>query len=77
VAADGESEQTILEILDRADTKRFDGVPGVLWRDGTDIRREKPRPLIRDIDHLPLRTGHTTAPTRHITSIECNNPAPT
>jgi anaerobic magnesium-protoporphyrin IX monomethyl ester cyclase len=58
VVADGESEETILEILERAEAKRFDGVPGVLWHDGAGIRREKPRPLLRDINHLPLSARH-------------------
>lgn len=63
VAADGESEETILEILDRADTKRFDGLAGVLWRDGKELRRERPRPLLRNIDQLPL-------PARHLLPLE-------
>jgi anaerobic magnesium-protoporphyrin IX monomethyl ester cyclase len=58
VAADGESEETILEILDRVVTKRFDGVPGVLWHDGSSICRGKPRPLMRDIDLLPMPARH-------------------
>lgn len=36
VAADGESEETILEILGRAETKRFDDVAGVYWRCGSE-----------------------------------------
>jgi radical SAM superfamily enzyme YgiQ (UPF0313 family) len=35
VATDGESEETIIEILARGDTRRFDGVAGVLWRNST------------------------------------------
>lgn len=54
IATDGESEETILEILDRADTKRFDDVAGVYWRCGSEIRRESARPLLRNIDELPL-----------------------
>jgi anaerobic magnesium-protoporphyrin IX monomethyl ester cyclase len=58
VAAEGESEETILEILSRAASKRFDDVAGVLWWDGTTVRRERPRPLLRDIDQLPLPARH-------------------
>ncbi|MEV0196297.1 radical SAM protein [Nonomuraea sp. NPDC050691] len=58
VVADGESEDTILEILGHADDRDFTGVPGVLFlRDGQ-IVRTPARPLMRDIDHLPLPARH-------------------
>jgi anaerobic magnesium-protoporphyrin IX monomethyl ester cyclase len=59
IAAYGESEDTILEILDRADRRDFGDIPGILWLD-TDgcIRRNPARPLIRDIDQLPLPARH-------------------
>jgi radical SAM superfamily enzyme YgiQ (UPF0313 family) len=63
VGAAGESEETILDILGRANTRRFDGVPGVLWCDGGEVRREPSRPLLRDIDQLPL-------PARHLLPVE-------
>lgn len=63
VAADGESEETILEILDRAETKRFDDVAGVYWRCGSEVRRGSARPLLRNIDDLPL-------PARHLLDID-------
>ncbi|MGH3852809.1 MAG: B12-binding domain-containing radical SAM protein [Pseudonocardiaceae bacterium] len=58
VAADGESEETILEILDRVDTKRFDDVAGVYWRRGAEVLRGPTRPLLRNIDELPLPARH-------------------
>lgn len=58
VAADGESEETILEILDRAETKRFDDIAGVYWRCGSEVRRQSARPLLRNIDELPLPARH-------------------
>jgi radical SAM superfamily enzyme YgiQ (UPF0313 family) len=58
VATDGESEETILEILMRASSRRFDGVAGVLWQDGTKLRHERSRPLLRNIDQLPLPARH-------------------
>lgn len=58
VAATGESEETILELLDRASSKDFTGVAGCLWMNGTQLRRERPRPLLRDIDTLPLPARH-------------------
>ena len=33
LAADGESEETILEILERGGRRDFAGIPGILWRD--------------------------------------------
>jgi anaerobic magnesium-protoporphyrin IX monomethyl ester cyclase len=59
VAAYGESEDTILEILDRAGRREFGGIPGILWRDADgSVRRNPARPLIRDIDQLPLPARH-------------------
>lgn len=63
VAADGESEETILQVLDRAGTKRFDDLAGVYWRCGMEVRREAARPLLRNIDELPL-------PARHLLDID-------
>ncbi|PRY21983.1 B12-binding domain-containing radical SAM protein [Pseudosporangium ferrugineum] len=63
VVAAGESEETILDILERAGTRRFGGVPGVLWCDGETVHREPTRPLLRDIDQLPL-------PARHLLPVE-------
>ena len=59
VAAYSESEDTILDILDRAGAHEFGGIPGILWR-GTDglVRRNPARPLMRDIDQLPLPARH-------------------
>lgn len=58
VATDGESEETILEILQRAEEKKFPGLAGVWWHDGTELRREPARPLLRNIDDLPLPARH-------------------
>lgn len=63
VAADGESEETIIEILNRADTKCFDDVAGVYWWHGAEVHRGPARPLLRDIDQLPL-------PARHLLDVE-------
>lgn len=58
VAAIGESEDTILDILDHIDSKMFDGVSGTLWRDGASLHGGGQRPLIPDIDTLPLPARH-------------------
>lgn len=58
VAADGESEETILAILGCARSRDFSNVPGVWWLEDGRIRRNSPRPLMRDIDDLPLPARH-------------------
>lgn len=58
VAADGESEEAISEILQRAEDKTFHDLAGVLWYDGTELRHERARPLLRNIDELPLPARH-------------------
>ena len=58
VATDGESELTIVELLDRADTRDFRGVAGCVWMDGETVRHEQRRALMRDIDTLPLPARH-------------------
>ena len=58
VAADGESEETIIEILDHAETRDFVAVPGVLWRADGKIRRSPRRLLVRTIDDLPMPARH-------------------
>jgi anaerobic magnesium-protoporphyrin IX monomethyl ester cyclase len=58
VATYGESEETILDILTRVDTKRFDGISGTLWHDGVKLQKETTRALLRNIDELPLPARH-------------------
>ncbi len=59
VAAYGESEEVILEIFDRASRRDFTGIPGILWQAvGGDVHRNPARPLMRDIDQLPLPARH-------------------
>lgn len=59
VAAYGESEDTILDILGRARQREFAGIPGILWRDADgSVHKNLARPLMRDIDQLPLPARH-------------------
>lgn len=59
VAAIGEAEETILELLDHTDDRDFTGVAGVVFP-GDDGRtfRTPPRVLMRDIDRLPDPARH-------------------
>jgi anaerobic magnesium-protoporphyrin IX monomethyl ester cyclase len=58
VATDGESEETILAILAQHRRRDLAAVPGILYPDGDRIRRTAKRPLMRDIDNLPLPARH-------------------
>ncbi|MDI5969372.1 radical SAM protein [Streptomyces sp. SL13] len=58
VAADGESEETVLAILAQHRHRDLAAVPGILYLDGDRIRRTAKRPLIRNIDELPLPARH-------------------
>jgi anaerobic magnesium-protoporphyrin IX monomethyl ester cyclase len=54
----GEGEQTLLEILDEADTRRFDRIQGVCYlKDGNPVQTAK-RMVDKNIDPLPLPARH-------------------
>ncbi|WP_084010570.1 radical SAM protein [Pseudofrankia sp. DC12] len=64
VVCEGESEETILEVLDRAvGGGPVRGVAGTRWIEDGEIRHGPPRVLMRDIDQLPL-------PARHLLPVE-------
>jgi anaerobic magnesium-protoporphyrin IX monomethyl ester cyclase len=51
----GEGEITVVEILARLESGAdLDGVKGVAFRSGAEIRKNQPRPLITDLDSLPF-----------------------
>ncbi|MBI5057605.1 MAG: radical SAM protein [Nitrospirae bacterium] len=51
----GEGEITVVEILERlSQGKSLEGVEGVVFRDGDEIIKNPPRPLITDVDALPF-----------------------
>ena len=58
VAAVGESEETILDILENGARRSFASIPGILWRGPEGTRRNPARPLMLNIDHLPLPARH-------------------
>jgi len=64
VVCEGESEETILEVLDRAATGRpVRGIAGTRWLKDGKVHRGAVRVLMRDIDRLPL-------PARHLLPVE-------
>jgi radical SAM superfamily enzyme YgiQ (UPF0313 family) len=51
----GEGEITLVEMLDRiSQGKSLEGVEGIVYREGKKIIKNPPRPLITDVDSLPL-----------------------
>jgi len=51
----GEAEQTGVEIAQCvAEGRSLDGVAGTAYKDGDEIRRNQPRPVVADIDRLPF-----------------------
>jgi anaerobic magnesium-protoporphyrin IX monomethyl ester cyclase len=55
MAVIGEGEQTLCEILKRVTNgERYPAVAGTAVREGAEIRRLEARPLIHDLDSLPL-----------------------
>lgn len=66
LASYSESDETIVEILGRAASRDFTSIPGIIWRGhGGQVHRNPARPLIRDIDQLPLPARHLL-PTDHV-----------
>ncbi|GAA3844071.1 radical SAM protein [Sphaerisporangium flaviroseum] len=58
IVAEGESEELLLELLDHVDDRDFSQVPGVLFERNGQIVRTPARPLMREIDTLPLPARH-------------------
>lgn len=54
VVSTGESDETILLILEHAHDRRFDEIPGVMWPEDGSVRRNPALPPPRDISALPL-----------------------
>jgi radical SAM superfamily enzyme YgiQ (UPF0313 family) len=54
-AVTGEGEVTVVEMVERLSQGRsLDGIEGVAFRDGGKVRKNPPRPLIKDLDSLPF-----------------------
>lgn len=52
----GEGELTSVELAERisSGSNSFDDIAGLSWRDGLEVRDNGPRPLIEDLDSIPL-----------------------
>ncbi len=63
----GEGEETTLELLEAlARGERPEGLPGLWVRQGDEVTKGPPRPLLQDIDALPLPDYHS--PDKHFIS---------
>lgn len=54
VIARHEGDLTIAPLLDALPTRRFDFIPGLTWRDHSGLRRTEGKPMVEDLDSLPL-----------------------
>lgn len=54
----GEYELTVLELAQKLDMKRYHNILGLAFRQGGGFKINKRRPLIQDLDSLPLPARH-------------------
>ncbi len=55
IAIYGEPEVTFEELLSRyAASGKIEPIPGLLWRQGAEVRKGDPRPFIQDLDTIPV-----------------------
>lgn len=54
VAVIGEGEETLVELAKAGPDARWEDIPGIVWREGDEIRQTERRRRIIDVDDLPL-----------------------
>ncbi|HEX9476862.1 MAG TPA: radical SAM protein, partial [Candidatus Dormibacteraeota bacterium] len=54
LVAVGEGEETIVQIVQHLDDRRFEEIPGLVFKRDGDIVRTEPRVRSKDMSHLPL-----------------------
>jgi anaerobic magnesium-protoporphyrin IX monomethyl ester cyclase len=50
----GEGEETIVQIMEHLDDRRFEEIPGLVFRRGSEVVRTEPRVRTKDMSFLPL-----------------------
>ena len=71
LAVAGEGEETFTEILEwRAGRRGLESIKGICYRDGGAIRTNERRPLIEDLDKLPMPAYHLVDIDKYFKSIE-------
>ena len=72
VVGAGEGEELLPEYLNNL--RDLGAVAGLVWRDGAQIRRNAPRPLLQDLDRFPY-PDRTSLPVDYIESLPLDVPA--
>ena len=54
LVAVGEGEETIVQVMQHLEDKRFEEIPGLVFKQGGEIVRTTPRVRSKDMSHLPL-----------------------
>jgi anaerobic magnesium-protoporphyrin IX monomethyl ester cyclase len=54
LVAVGEGEETIVQIMQHLDDRRFEEIPGLVFRRGSEVVRTEPRVRTKDMSFLPL-----------------------
>jgi radical SAM superfamily enzyme YgiQ (UPF0313 family) len=70
----GEGEELLLDYLAALATHALGGVAGLVWRDGAEVVKNLPRPLLRDLDKFPY-ADRTSLPIDYIESLPLDVPA--
>jgi len=72
----GEYELTLLELVKKRNAgQELDGVRGLIFRKNSDVYKNSPRPLLKDLDTLPYPARHLL-PIMHYNDSVCNLPRP-
>ena len=56
-----EAEETLPPLLAKLETRAFDGIPGITWRDGRNARRRRPPAFPRSRTSTGCRSRSTTS----------------
>jgi anaerobic magnesium-protoporphyrin IX monomethyl ester cyclase len=54
LVAVGEGEETIVQVMEHLDDRRFEEIPGLVFKRDSEIVRTTPRVRTKDMSHLPL-----------------------
>src|SRR5262249_26689973 len=54
LVAIGEGEETIVQVVEHLDHRRFEEIPGLVFRRGDEVVRTEPRTRSKDMTQLPL-----------------------
>lgn len=58
MAAIGEGEETLLDLIKNLPQKKLDNVKGLIWKKNKMVINNPPRPFIQDLDRIPFPAFH-------------------